>query len=329
MGASPHAFAVVRGRGYRPEQVDRRVARLIGRSSEDWERAARLTALVEQMTGEMERLRAEAESRPPQTYEALGDRARKLLVLAESESAQVLGAGRSEARLTVEQAEAAARVVRESAQREAKRLRAEATATAARTVENARAQADALRIAAQAASDEVRTAAEATLREVSRRCAESVAGQERAQEVAREEADRELAERERAFEAYVGELSERGERLLAVARRERAEAEEAARRWQEEASARGAELIAAARVREEGVERETGRELREHAERAEQMRRHMARVRSTLASLTGRAAEQEPAHEQDRDSAVGSLPWRDSERGEVVSLPGQMRGRVR
>ncbi|HEV7626189.1 MAG TPA: cellulose-binding protein, partial [Streptomyces sp.] len=292
MGASPHAFAVVRGRGYRPEQVDRRMARLIERTERDWERVAELTLLVQQMTGEAEQLRSMVANMPPQTYESLGERARKLLTLAEGEAEQLRADSEAQARRCLEQAESASGALRESAHHEAERVREEAAAAAVRSVEAARAEADALRVAAHAAADEARSAAGETLREVSRHCAESVAGQERAQVQAWEDAERELEQRERAFEAYVEELAERGERALTVARSERMDAEEAARRWQEEASARGGELLAAARVQEKEIERETERVQWEHAERAELMRRHMARVRSTLASLTGRAAEE-------------------------------------
>jgi cell division septum initiation protein DivIVA len=310
MGASPRAFAVVRGRGYRPDQVDRKVARLIERSRKDWERVAELTAFAEEMAQETERLRAVAESLPPQTYESLGGRARKLLVLAEGEAEGVRAAGDAEARRILEQAESAAGALRESARTEAGEVRAEAEAVAARTVGAARSRADALRVEARTAADEVRTGAAEALREVSRRCEESVAGQEKAQAQAWEEAERELAERERALEDHIGALEARGRRLLKEAKRERAEAEEAAQRWQEAASGQGDELLAAARVREEGVERETEGVLRQHAEQAEEMRRHMARVRSTLASLTGRAASASQA-----DSADGE-----------VSVPGQIRG---
>lgn len=268
------------------------MARLIERTEKDWERVAELTLLVQQMTGEAEHLRSLVASLQPQTFESLGEQAQQLLSLAEGEGAQLRAASEAEARRTLEQAESASGALRESAQHEAERVRAESAAAAVRTVEAARAEADMLRVAAHAAAEEARSAAEENLREVSRRCAESVTGQEKAQAAAWEEAERELVERERAFEAYSDELAERGERMLATAKSERVEAEEAARRWHEEASARGGELLAAGRVQEKEIERQTERVLWEHTERAGQMRRHMTRVRSTLASLTGRAAEE-------------------------------------
>ncbi|HEY9438381.1 MAG TPA: cellulose-binding protein, partial [Streptomyces sp.] len=56
----------------------------------------------------------------------------------------------------------------------------------------------------------------------------------------------------------------------------------------QESEARAAELLSAARIQDERVVRETERILREHEERREEARAHLAHVRSALASLTGR-----------------------------------------
>ncbi|OEV07515.1 hypothetical protein AN219_32085, partial [Streptomyces nanshensis] len=125
MGASPHAFAVVRGRGYRPEQVDRAMAVLIGQQEEDRGRMAELAALETELTAEAERLRGIAESLPPQTYECLGDRARRLLALAEDEAADVREATGADVARTRAEAEAHAEAVRAAAEEEAELLRAE------------------------------------------------------------------------------------------------------------------------------------------------------------------------------------------------------------
>jgi cell division septum initiation protein DivIVA len=288
MGASPHAFTVVRGRGYRPSQVDRAMDGLIGELEESRGRIAGLAAREEELAAEAERLRSLAESLPPQTYESLGERARRLLSLAAQEAEALREGAEQEAAVTAGQAEAHAQAVREAAEEEAELLRAEAEAAASRRVEAARSEAEAVRAAARDAAQQTRAGAEEALREAESECAAELAGQEREQAAELEDAERQLAERRRTVEAYVSELADRGEQLLEGARAGRAEAEEDARRWQEEARARGDKLLAAARVREEAVERETERVLWEHAERAAEMRGHMARVRSTLASITGR-----------------------------------------
>jgi hypothetical protein len=337
MGASPHAFTVVRGRGYRPEQVDRAMGELIGQLEQDRGHIAELTALEEELAAEAERLGSVAESLPPQTYESLGQRPRRLLTLAEAEAAGVRAAAGDEAGRTAAEAESYARAVREAAEEEAELLRTEAAAAAARRVEAARSEAEAVEAAAREAAREARTAAEEAVRAAEAQCAEALAGQERAQVAESEEAERELAGRKRAVEAYVGELADRGDQLLEAARRERAEADEDARRWQEEAQARGGKLLAGARARAEAVERETERVLWEHAECAAEMRRHMARVRSTLASLTGRTSglggeQPERPEALERAAGPGADGGADDTSGasasaEAVTVPGQVRGR--
>ena len=49
-------------------------------------------------------------------------------------------------------------------------------------------------------------------------------------------------------------------------------------------------MIAEAAGREERIARETERMLREHEESREEMQAHMAHVRNSLTTLTGRAA---------------------------------------
>jgi len=90
---SSHGFPVVRGRGYRPEQVDACVADLCADRDAAWERAARLTVLARQMDEELGRLRETVARRGPQTYEALGERARRLYELGEQEAAAARGRG--------------------------------------------------------------------------------------------------------------------------------------------------------------------------------------------------------------------------------------------
>ena len=80
---SLHDFVVVKGRGYRPEQVDAYVDALFRDRDAAWERAARLTVLAKEMEAEAERLREEVAQLGPQTYEALGDQARRLFELVQ------------------------------------------------------------------------------------------------------------------------------------------------------------------------------------------------------------------------------------------------------
>lgn len=75
--ASPHGFDTQRGRGYRPEQVDRQVSELSRLGDEAWERVARLEALAEELAARAARLREEAAALPrrPMCHWASGRRA--------------------------------------------------------------------------------------------------------------------------------------------------------------------------------------------------------------------------------------------------------------
>ncbi|MYS02745.1 hypothetical protein GTW45_21900 [Streptomyces sp. SID4940] len=142
----------------------------------------------------------------------------------------------------------------------------------------------------------VRGEADAEMAETRRRTAGVLAHQEREHAERGKAADEELAAAEAVVAAREAELAERGEALLARARRELSEAEEAARHRQEDAEAQAAGLLSEARVAEERVGRETDRVLREHEEAREEVRSHMAHVRTALASLTGRTLpDREPA----------------------------------
>ncbi|MGP3952761.1 hypothetical protein [Streptomyces sp. 7N604] len=82
---------------------------------------------------------------------------------------------------------------------------------------------------------------------------------------------------------------ERAESGLAQAQREYAETEQAARYGRQAADAQAAELLARAHAWEERVAGETERVLREHAERREEVRRHLEHVRGSLTALSAGA----------------------------------------
>ncbi|NDZ98882.1 cellulose-binding protein, partial [Streptomyces sp. SID10116] len=119
--SSPYGFVTVRGRGYRPEQVEAYAAGLSRERDDAWERAARLTVLAKDMEVEAEHLRDVVSRLAPQTYETLGERARQILSLAETEAAAVRESAAAEAQAVTEDAEAAARELRESARAYAER----------------------------------------------------------------------------------------------------------------------------------------------------------------------------------------------------------------
>ncbi|WP_313956451.1 cellulose-binding protein [Streptomyces sp. SAJ15] len=311
---SPHGFSAVgRGRGYRPEQVDRYVTAVSEVRDAAWERAARLTVLVNEMTAEAERLREVVAQLGPQTYETLGDRARLILLTVEQETADLRGQARAVADRTRESAEAAARAIRDAAREEADRVRAEAQEWERQALEAAQEIVHQLRVASRQDAKEWRGAALAELRQARERSAAVLAEQERELNERWEAVSREVAGQEAAMDTRIAELEEYARMRLADAERAHATAGDAARYQQEEAEARGAELIAQARIRQERVERDTERALREHTARRDELKSHLDHVRNSLAALTGRPPTPDPE--------LAAVPDPDNEETVVVERP--------
>ncbi|MBA4865364.1 cellulose-binding protein [Streptomyces sp. PSKA54] len=292
---SPHGFVAVRGRAYRPAQVDAYVTRLSRERDEAWERAARLTVLAKDMEAEAERLREAVTGLAPQTYETLGERAQRILALGQEEAAAVLAAARDDAERVTAAAEEAMRELDEAAHAYADAVRAEADERARHRLLADRATADEIRIAARRDVKERRGEALAALREMRERTAGMLADLEKEHAERWDAAERDIAGGEAAADAHHDELTAAAEERLSKAERAFAEAEEAAWRIQEEAQTRAAELLTGARAREDAIGRETERVLRLHGEQWDEVRAHMDHVRNSLAALTGRAARAEGA----------------------------------
>ncbi|GHH87343.1 cellulose-binding protein [Streptomyces capitiformicae] len=289
---APHGFTldfdVVR-RGYRPDQVYACAVALSQDRDAAWERAARLTVLAKDMDAELARLRATVAGLAPQTYEALGGRARELFELGVEEAGAVRAGGRLEAQRIVEEAEEAGRRVLQAAQAYADGVRGEADERARHRLLAAQAQADDLRIGARRAVKEGRGEALAALREVRERTEGMLAELDReyAERVA--DIERDIAGREAAFEAHHTARVAQAQAAVAEAERVLADSAGAAAQIQAEAEARACELIAEARMREERIMRETERILREHGERSDELQAQMDCVRASLSALTGNA----------------------------------------
>ncbi|MGW3958123.1 hypothetical protein ACWEKM_46410 [Streptomyces sp. NPDC004752] len=116
---SSHGFLTVRGRGYRPEQVDAYTAALSQERDAAWERAARLTVLAKDMKTEAEGLRETVARLAPQTYETLGEGACHIFRLAQEEAAALREYVRHTARGELARAEEYALGVRRAARDEA------------------------------------------------------------------------------------------------------------------------------------------------------------------------------------------------------------------
>ncbi|MET8982026.1 cellulose-binding protein [Streptomyces sp. NPDC004539] len=288
---SPYGFGTVRGRGYRPAQVEAYVAALCADRDAAWERAARLTVRAKEGEAEADRLREAVSRLTPQTYDTLGEAARRLFRLAEEEADALRERARREAREQGAQAQAHAVVVRERAEEAARVTLAEAEEWGRRRVARARAEADEVRVAARRGVKEGRGQALEGLREVRRRTEVLAARQDQGQAQRAEAVDRDAEDRARALDAHYSHLVARAEAALSEARDAHAEAEKSAHHLQTRARDHAAALLADAHHHTDRIARETERVLREHGERWDDVRAHMDYVRSSLSALTGRVVE--------------------------------------
>ncbi|MFF9087300.1 DivIVA domain-containing protein [Streptomyces sp. NPDC014991] len=286
----PHGFVTVRGRGYRPDQVDAYLEALSEDRDAAWERAARLTVLAREMEEEAVRLRETVAQLVPQTYETLGEPARRLFQLALETAADLRERTRHETGQEVARAEERAEGVRREAREAADAVRAEADERARQCLLAARAEADGHRVGARREVKEGRGQALGALRETRQRITAMLAEHAREQAERWAEAEREEAGRVAALDARHAERVSRAEAELSAAERALAEAQESARRREEEAHARAAEIVADARLRGERIARETERVLCEHSETWDDVQAHMDSVRDSLISLTGKVA---------------------------------------
>ncbi|MEU1707959.1 cellulose-binding protein [Streptomyces sp. NPDC005706] len=290
---TPYGLETVRGRGYRPDQVDTYLEALSQDRDAAWERAARLTVLAKDMEAEAARLRETVGELVPQTYESLGERAAHLYQLVLREAAEVREGARRAAREEIAEAEAYALDVHQAAREAADALREEAVEHARRLVLAARAEADELRIGARRGVKERRGEALAALREVRERI-DGLSAEQAGQQAERlAAARREEAERLVALEACQAERIAGAEARVAEAERALREAEEAARRCEEQARVRAVEIVDEAHTEEKRIAQETERVLREHSEMWDEVQTHMDSVRNSLLTLTGRVEQEQ------------------------------------
>ncbi len=296
---TPEGFNAARGRGYHPEQVDEFVAGLAHERDDAWERAARLTVLANEMETEAGTLRAAANGLGPVSYEALGPGAQELFAHVEAEAADVRDRGESDARAAYDTAERQGRDLRDRARADSDARLAQADAGAQGIRDAALAQAGDLLGAARAEAERLDSEAERALDGVRQDITRSLSEMETEQRNRLDALVGELTERERAVDQRLGDLMARAERLLTEAQQAHADAHDAARRTQDDAEATAAEIVAQARATEERVNQDSDRALRSHEAHRDEIRAHLAHVRSSLSALTGRTLPPDDQEPQD------------------------------
>ncbi|CAG6399381.1 cellulose-binding protein [Streptomyces cocklensis] len=288
--ASSTGFEQARGRGhgYRPDQVDRFLEELSEDRDAAWERAARLTVLANEMDAECAALREQVGALPPENFETLGPGAQELMRLVEEEAAAVRERAEVEAQYARDAAETARRTLQDEARAAASARLAAAEDQAERMLDEACSRAAEILGQARAEADVVRGEAGQTLDAMRQDVDRGVAEAEQERQGRLDALKHELAERDAGIDSRLAGLLADAERRLDAAHRERAAAEEALRTQQEEAEERAAAMLSQARLHEERVRRDSERSLRAHEEHRDEIRAHLAHVRATLASLTGR-----------------------------------------
>ncbi|MDX3387745.1 cellulose-binding protein [Streptomyces niveiscabiei] len=288
---SPYGFGTVRGRGYRPSQVEAYVAALCADRDAAWDRAARLTVQVKEAESEATRLREAVLRLTPQSYETLGETAHHLFRLARHEAHTLRERARHEARDQAARADEQAAAIREEAESEARRTLAEAEEWGRQRIARARAEADEIRVTARREVKRDRAKALEGLREVRRRTESLRTRQDQTRDQRREAIEREALARARTLDAHYATLIARAESALCEARATHTEAEKSATRLQSRAHTHATALLTEAHHQADRIARETERVLREHGERWDDVRAHMDYVRTSLSALTGRAVE--------------------------------------
>jgi DivIVA domain-containing protein len=281
-------FDSVRGRGYRPEQVDRFLDELSEDRDAAWERAARLTVLANEMDAECAELRRQVRALGAASFDALGSGAQELLRMVEEEAAAVRERAEAEAQHARDAADTARRTLQDetraaaaarlaTAEQHAEQVLDEARARATETLGRAREEAEAVRGEAEHSLDAMHRHVDHDLHEADRLRRERLDALAHA-----------LTEHEAGVDSGLAGLLADAENRLQAAHRERTDAEDALRADQSDADEQAASLLAQARAHEERVRREAERSLREHEQHRDEIRAHLAHVRATLAGLTGR-----------------------------------------
>lgn len=288
---SPHGFSAVRGRGYRPAQVDARLDALLLECAELREQDGRLTVLARELSDEADRLRAVVAALPEPTFASLGERASRILREAEEQATELAEMAAADTEQLRAEAREAGQALCDAAEEIADKRREEAAGAAEDAVGEMTEQARDLLATAEAEATQTSRSAREELAEVARRSTVLLERQEKDHQEQRDAVTSELTRREAENTAAVATLEERGETVIAAAKRAYAEAEQASRRGLDDAQAQAGELVAEAKVRADRVARETDRVVRAHEANAAELRAHLTHVRATLAALTGRDVE--------------------------------------
>ncbi len=274
-------FAEARRGGYDPGQVTAYVGGLIREMEAAHSKVAELSRLVERLHAENNTFRQKAGSR----YSGLGERVDQILVLAESEAAEV----------------------RQAATSEAERLKAEVEKWAASLWEDSKRQAEGIRADAERDALATRSEAQAYF-EAQRTNAAKVAAELEATIAARrDQAEQENGDRLSAVTRQVAAAEEHAAQMRVDADRLRSETELVANKRLADAERRAHEIVEEARANADRVRADSERELAAAMERRDLIDTQLGNLRHALSALSTLASPEVTAS-LERASRAPSRP---------------------
>jgi cell division septum initiation protein DivIVA len=274
-------FAEARRGGYDPGQVTAYVGGLIREMEAAHSKVAELSRLVERLHAENNTFKQKAGSR----YSGLGERVDQILVLAESEAAEV----------------------RQASTSEAERLKAEVEKWAASLWEDSKRQAEGIRADAERDALATRSEAQAYF-EAQRTHAAKVAAELEATIAARrDQAEQENDDRLSAVTRQVAAAEEHAAQMRVDADRLRSETELVANKRLADAERRAHEIVEEARANADRVRADSERELAAAMERRDLIDTQLGNLRHALSALSTLASPEVTAS-LERASRAPSRP---------------------
>ena len=253
-------FAEARRGGYDPGQVTAYVGGLIREMEAAHSKVGELTRVVEKLHQENNTYRLKAGSR----YSGFGERIDQILVLAETEAAEV----------------------RQAATSEAERLKAEVEKWAASLWEDSKRQAEGIRADAERDALATRSEAQAYFEAQRTNAAKVAAELEATIANRREQAEQEIGDRISAVSRQVAAAEEHAAQIRVDAERLRSETELVANKRLADAERRAHEIVEEARANADRVRADSERELAAAMERRDLIDTQLGNLRHALSALS-------------------------------------------
>ncbi|MEO3764262.1 hypothetical protein [Streptomyces sp. B8F3] len=288
-----------RSRGYSPQQVDRVVGDLLAEREAAVRHARDLEAQVEASGRHLAQLLEQAAALGPQTYESLGETARKLFVDAEAEADRVLARAAEECRELKEAARAAATERGKESERQAEAIRADAEQRARQRIKQAHETAGQLVADAQRQADGVREDARQSAQQVTLEAAANIGAQQAAQAEREGKLAGETGARLQELEEALGAAERQAEAVRSEYLRRRDGNAKYATGLLREAELEAADLRDRAWQAAERIEIRAAVEQERYARRIEEARTRLAEAQQSVVAIADPAGRRQ-GQPQDR-----------------------------